>query len=952
MSWLATLAEIDDAAERTEFLRSVPVTEEGQQRLHAAVLSHLYLDLPKATRLAAAGVAWAEMSGDPLGKALSARSEGHLAHLRGDYAQATAHYQAAVALFDAAGHEVELGRTLSSGLQALIYQGKYEEAEASAARAERIFERHGDLLRLARLDSNVGNIYFRQDRSTEALARYQRALEGFEQCGEPRDMAAAYSNLAVCSTSLGQFAGALMNYTRAREYCAQQGMAGLVARADYNIAYLHYLRGDYAEARRLYQLTREQCALIGDAYHAALCDLDEAELYLELNLTREGEQLARQAAASFAHLKMPYEQGKALVSVAIAAYQRGDTLGADKTLRQARCLFVDERNAVWPALVDQLRAVLAFHGQRFERAQRLSTSARRGLANATIPGRAAHSQILLAKLWLRAGYADRARALSREALERLGDDSSPSVRFHAQLIAGEVHESQGRSGEALAAYEGARHDLEQMRGRLDTEDLRISILSDKLAVYEALVSLHLNSSRTAEDEAFACVQQAKSRSLADRLSSSWCPAKSPAKGEPPAKGEELRKDLNWVYRQIDLAALIDQSTKSGDRASQLKARARELELELIETTRSRGGSVPLNPEAESLAGIQGILGPGEAILEYYEARGVLYLFLLSRTELRTFRLGSCVPIQHEMKLLQFQIGKASLRREHPGSPAADYHLRTLYQLLISPAEEFLLPFRHLIIAPHKNLHGLPFAAFNEGDGPLMDRFHLSFIPSASVFARCRRRRPGAAGDPVVIAVPDERAPRIAEEAREVTRLLAGAQLFLGADASLEALRRHGSGVRILHLAAHGVFRRDNPLFSSIQLADGRLSLIDLNAIDLDVDLLTLSACNTGSSVPVGGDELLGLIRGCLAAGTRSLLVTLWEIDDESAMEFMRSFYRQVVAGQSLSAAVGEAMREVRRRFRHPYYWAPYMLVGDPAPVRPSLAESGRPVVGGEVKIDS
>lgn len=96
-----------------------------------------------------------------------------------------------------------------------------------------------------------------------------------------------------------------------------------------------------------------------------------------------------------------------------------------------------------------------------------------------------------------------------------------------------------------------------------------------------------------------------------------------------------------------------------------------------------------------------------------------------------------------------------------------------------------------------------------------------------------------------------------------------------------------------------------------------------------MELLTLSACNTGSAVAVGGDELLGLVRGFLLAGARSLLVTLWEIDDTSTLDFMSRFYREVSIGLGLADAARQAMLEIRKRYPHPYYWAPFLLIGDP-----------------------
>ncbi len=936
--WLETLARIEAEEDLAAFLSEAAplLPPDAPATLHAGVLEALHRDRPRALRLSRAARKLAELRGDPLSRAWALRSQGHCSHVAGEYEQAVIAYGTAAALFDEAGAETELARTLLGGLQALIFRGKYEEAHQWAARAETIFQRHQDRLRLARLDSNVGNIYFRQDRPRDALARYQRALEGFQIVGEPYDIAAALSNLAVSYTNLGQFQDALSHYRKAREHCERHGLANLVARADYNIAYLYYLRGEYAEARRLYQISRERSQAAGDAYHAALCDLDEAEMDLELNLTPEGERLAQRAADGFRELGMHYEEAKALVNLAVAASQSHDYRSAGRSLIRARRLFQQEQNPVWPAMVDQLRAVVAFHESRFDLARRLGTSAWRSLTQTMVPDRAAHSQILLARLWLRAGYADRARAISQQSLERLGDDISPSLRFHASLLRGEIHEIQGRREEALESYEAARREVEDLRGRVDAEDLRISILQDKLAVYEGLVGLHLHSPAATDSggvrRALLLVQQAKSRSLADRLAVS-----STMYGDAPAEEtslECLRRDLNLVYRQIDLAVLANQPP-SPQRTTALRERASELEARLVEWRNRSGpaGPGPLDTPAHDVPDLQRALREGEVLLEYYEARGVLYLFLLSRESLEVTRLGYAAPVHRALKLLRFQLEKYGWARRGPQDredlDAAYHHFRELHTLLVAPIADRLSGFRHLIVAPQRDLHGLPFAALHDGTCALIDRFTVSVAPSADVLARCRKRPVRPVRGAVVMAVPDARAPRIQEEARLVAGMLSDAWLLLGEAASLEAFRRYAPESRIVHLAAHGIFRRDNPMFSALQLADSRLSMFDLNRLSLNIELLTLSACGTGLTVAVGGDELLGLMRGFLQAGVRSLLVTLWDIDDACTQEFMCSFYRQIGEGASLAAAVQGATREIRERYPHPYFWAPFLLIGEP-----------------------
>src|SRR5262252_4639708 len=288
-------------------LAAASLPEDAAAHLHSAVLASLYEDRPKAVRLNDVIQRLAETRRDPLTRAWAARSQAHIDHVSGDYERAIENYRTATALFEEEGVELEVGRSLLSGIQALIFRGRYDQAQEWASKARSIFERYDDRLRLARLDSNVGNIYFRQDRPADAMARYRSALEGFEAAGSPRDIASALSNLAVCSINLGQFAGALSYYQQARDFCEKHDLANLAARADYNIAYLYYLRGDYAEARKLYRISRERSQAAGDFYHATLCDLDEAEMYLELNLTSEGELMAHRAVDGFARLAMPYE---------------------------------------------------------------------------------------------------------------------------------------------------------------------------------------------------------------------------------------------------------------------------------------------------------------------------------------------------------------------------------------------------------------------------------------------------------------------------------------------------------------------------------------------------------------------------------------------------------------------------------------------------------------------
>src|SRR5207244_2643370 len=125
------------------------------------------------------------------------------------------------------------------------------------------------------------------------------------------------------------------------------------------------------------------------------------------------------------------------------------------------------------------------------------------------------------------------------------------------------------------------------------------------------------------------------------------------------------------------------------------------------------------------------------------------------------------------------------------------------------------------------------------------------------------------------------------------------------------------------------FRRDNPMFSSIQLGDTWLSLFDIYNLKTSASLVTLSGCGTGMSSVIAGDELLGLVRGFLYAGARSLVVSLWDVHDKTTAELMTGFYRSFAAGNSLASSLRSAMLAMKEQRSHPYYWAPFILIGEP-----------------------
>jgi CHAT domain-containing protein len=225
------------------------------------------------------------------------------------------------------------------------------------------------------------------------------------------------------------------------------------------------------------------------------------------------------------------------------------------------------------------------------------------------------------------------------------------------------------------------------------------------------------------------------------------------------------------------------------------------------------------------------------------------------------------------------------------------------------------------------LHYLPFHALHDGDAFLADSFAFSYAPSASVFALCHNQVRKPDGSALILGIPDSQAPHIEDEVQSIHRTLPGSELFIGEAANHQLLLQKSASSPLIHIATHGKFRPDNPMFSGIRLGDGYLHLYELYHMQLSAELLTLSGCATGLNVVAPGDELLGLIRGALYAGARSILLTLWDVHDQTTARFMTSFYRHLREKRNKAQALAVASQELRQEHSHPYYWAPFLIVG-------------------------
>src|SRR5580704_6429549 len=839
---LLQLARVDSDLERRKFitLHKDLLQSEVVKQLADLVLEKIRVDTKDALLLAEAAVFIGRKLRRKEDIALGTRAKANALYASGDNRAAVEHHEQAIEMYESLVIVKEAARTRSSSIQPLILLGEYDRAFKSSERAREIFTQIGETRRIASLDNNVGNIFHRQDRFEEAMLHYESAYKILSAYEDWERVAVTLHNMAMCLISLNDFPKSLDCYQKSRELCVRYDMPLLRDQADYNIAYLYYFRGEYSRAIEMLFTTRRACEVTGDAYHFALCHLDLSEIYLELNLSEEAREMAQGGFLRFEKLGMGYEAAKTLANEAIAYGQQGKTVQALERFTKARAMFATEKNLVWPWLLDLYQGLLLFHEGRYFEARRLCAGAAKFFDRSVLPGKAALAHLLLARIALQVGELRAAQSETDAAVAKISGIQAPVLAYQTHFLRGQLAQTRGDRPAAYTAYQEARKSLEALRSRLHAEELKISFVKNRLQVYEALVDLHLSGDggNSSAAEAFSCMEGAKSRSMTEMIfqSGQSLPLGDAGQSELVRRIRDLREELNWYYHRIELEQLRPEEA-SAKRLEQLQEKALSNENELLRTLRElpaheRQNATLESPADFSLEQLQAALPANAALIEYYSTGDRLVAAVVTRNSIEITPITVFSRVLHFLHLLRFQLSKFRMgaaytqRFQQPLLQATQSHLEALYSELVAPLRAHLHA-KHLIFVPHGSLHFLPFHALKNGNSYLCDTHTISYAPSATVFALCQEKAPSNMSASLVIGLPDERAPQILEEVQSVAAILPKAELLLSGQATADALRKKGSQSALLHIATHGTYRQDNPMFSGIRLGDGYLNLYDL-----------------------------------------------------------------------------------------------------------------------------
>ncbi len=663
------------------------------------------------------------------------------------------------------------------------------------------------------------------------------------------------------------------------------------------------------------------------------------------------------------HFNDPSEVSRNLYNLGDMYLRMGRPREALKALEDARTLLNSNPWFVAKTLLNLGRAYLRM-GRPSEALQRLNEALRQAQALGH-KRYEAEALCALGETDLHLQKLDEAERFFQDSLDIAEKSGIASMIVAARQGLGETALRLGKYAEARREFETAIESLESVRNEVPDPELRIGLVQQHAQLYEEMIeslyALHLRDGAKAYDRlAFDYAERGRARSFLESL---WESRAHVNKGLSPEQSHQREH----LLAAISMASKTLQTAQNEPNRQALKNAEMRLSAWVEDIRAANPEYQKLQyPQPYSWRKVQSeIVKSDIAILEYALGEKRSFLWAFTGQRLRMIPLPGRGVIETQVNAYRRAIARAPRGQ---ATLKADQALAgKLYETLLRPADTFLRPGTRVLIIPDGILYYLPFEALLCGttDRYVVEDFAIAYAPSASAYgslvnttSRQVRRELLAFGDPpfgknavqasgdVVRGVYERNGwrlsplPNTRREVEAIAALYPASQqkIYLGPAATEAAVKREDlMNYKRIHFATHAVVDDRTPARSGVVLSlidtgqeDGVLRMPEIFNLELNADLVVLSACQTGLGQLIRGEGMVGLTRAFLYAGSQRVVVSLWEVNDVATADFMKSFYanmRNASPAAALRAAKLAMIHSSSPAYRHPYFWAPFILTG-------------------------
>jgi CHAT domain-containing protein len=724
-------------------------------------------------------------------------------------------------------------------------------------------------------------------RAPASLEASDRALRTLRADGDVLWEARLLKNRGFLLAERGDASAAEPDLTRARDLYTAVGAIEAALGAEIALARLALTRGDLPTC--LARLDAIDAADVPPNQKAGL-ELLRAQALIAGRLTVEAREAL--AAADATWQRAGTDDPEARLEAVRLTLHAGEPAQAQALAQRARRSFAARRRHVYSARAVGVSLAAAIAADAVPPyAIRSGRRAAATLAAAGWREEAQRLRLLVARAAVALGSPRIARReLARCAsLRRHGPVADRIDAWHVEAL---LRRDAGDDAGAQRAARSALRLLEAYRAALGASDLRAGASSIGVELAQLGLRIALAEADTGRMLEWTEMLRANALRLAPVT---------------PADSPELRDRATELRR---LTVELRRSERTGRADHALSARQAALETSIRRLSRHQTGSGAAAGGLASARQIARALGPA-ALVEFVALDGVLSALTLAGGRLERHQLGSATAAQEDLDWLRFALARVLRRAPTPAQraaarAAAGASAHELDRRLIVPLVA-VLGERRLVIVPTGALHAVPWPML-----PSLRGRPLVVAPSAAAWvdrqASPRRRRHRK-----IALVAGPRLRHASNEIAGVCELYAEPIVLSGRRATVSAVMGALEGASVAHLACHGHFRSDSPLFSSLELADGPLNVYELQRLARPPELIVLSACDLAIADARAGDELLGFAAALIGMGTRTIIASVIPVPDAAAKRLMIALHRDLTAGRSPSVALARAQQSLRPR---------------------------------------
>ncbi|WP_238012366.1 CHAT domain-containing tetratricopeptide repeat protein [Dactylosporangium sp. AC04546] len=835
-------------------------------------------DPVRAKALAEAALRDAKRDGDPASEAVALRALGLAAHARHDAGRAAQLLRASIAVARKAGFSVHEAEARMSHAYVLEDLGRPTAALKEIDRALAELRGH----RRARASMQRALILDRLGYDLQAMELYRSALRAFRASGDEVWEARTLTNRGVLHGYRGNLKQAESDLRQAQALYNRLGMATAAAQVEHNLGFVAAQAGDVPTALARYDRAHDRLWNTGSAAYGLL---DRADLLLSVRLLPEAEAAVRAAIDACADGQLDLLFGQAHLTLARILLAVGKLQDSRTAAAAARRTFVKQGRPVWSArarLVELAAVVAAGRANRGTLRELRAAAGSLVEAGWLQPGWEGLLDAAQLAVDLRELYTARELLTEAGAAAKLGP---PQLRVRWWHIRTRLELASGSVPDAVRAATAGLRQADAYRASLGATELRVRGSAETAAL--AGLRLRLALDHHGPSAALTWAQRCRSAAL----------TLPPAR---PSTDPVVARHLTELRR---IGGELAAAPTGPQRTNRLLRRQRFLEAEIRRRTWRTPGTAATSSSSSSqelpLTALASALGE-RVLVELLDLDGLLHALVVRGRRVTHRVVGKIEEVAAELESLRFALRSQVLGHGGTAAERLSRQVLLLDRLLLDPLAD-LIGTGPIVLVPTGALHALPWTML-----PRLRGRSIAVAPSAAIWWRAAAQPP-APSDLVLVGAPS--AAQAADEVREIASDRPGATVLAGEQARVAPALAALDGAGIGHIASHGEFRVDNPLFSFLMLADGQLTVYDLTALRRPPALLVLSGCDTGLAAVHPGDELMGLVAALLNMGTATVVASTGPVDDGATRVLMRAFYGHLAAGHRPASALALAQAE-------------------------------------------